>query len=178
VGLCVSGAGCQVVSHEILGEGARPVAPRDVVVQRFVDRFADPAGTLEVLDPRDIAASFASGSSLTPAALIAPCSTSTLAKIAHGTGENLIHRAAEVMLKERRRLVLIPRETPLSAIHLENMLTVTRAGAVVLPAMPGLYMLPQRVEDMIDFVVGKALDQIGVPHDLLKRWGEPQAVAT
>lgn len=175
VGLCVSGAGCQVISHEILGEGARPRQAADVV-DRFVDRFADPGGAVDVLDPRDIAASFASGSSLTPAALIAPCSTSSLARIATGTGENLIHRAAEVMLKERRRLVLIPRETPLSAIHLRNMLTVTEAGAVVLPAMPGLYTLPASVDEMVDFVVGKALDQLGVPHELLRRWGEPQPV--
>ena len=176
VGLCVSGAGCQVISHEVLGEGARPVVPRDVVVGRFVERFADGAGTVEVLDPRDIAASFASGSSLTPAALVAPSSTSTQAKIAHGTGETLIHRAAEVMLKERRRLVIVPRETPLSAIHLRNMLALTEAGAVVLPAMPGLYTLPRTVDDMVDFVVGKALDQLGVPHDLLARWGERERV--
>jgi 4-hydroxy-3-polyprenylbenzoate decarboxylase len=170
VGLCVSPAGCQVIAHEILGLGPRPSMDAQEIVARFVERFTDGAGLVEPLDHRDIAAPYASGSARVPAALVAPCSMGTLGRIAHGTGDNLIHRACEVMLKERRRLVLIPRETPLSAIHLDNMLTATRAGAVVLPAMPGLYTLPASVEDMIDFVVGKALDLLDVPHTLLRRW--------
>src|SRR5262249_44388046 len=105
-----------------------------------------------------------------------PCSMSTLANVAHGTGSNLIHRTSEVMLKERRRLVVVPRETPLSTIHLENMLTLTRAGAVVLPAMPGLYNRPATVEDMIDFVVARALDHLGVETALAPRWGEGRGV--
>jgi 4-hydroxy-3-polyprenylbenzoate decarboxylase len=104
----------------------------------------------------------------------------TLGAIAGGLADNLIERAADVMLKERRPLVLVPRETPLSAIHLENMLKLARAGAVVLPAMPGFYHRPQTVQDLVDFVVGKVLDRIGVDHALFARWrtpagGEPAA---
>jgi 4-hydroxy-3-polyprenylbenzoate decarboxylase len=101
-----------------------------------------------------------------------PCSTSSLGKIAHGTGDNLIHRVAEVMLKERGQLVLVTRETPASLIQLRNMVAVTEAGAVVLPASPALYTQPQSVGDMIDFVVGKALDVLRIDHALFPRWGE------
>lgn len=172
VGLCVSDAGAHVISHEILEAGPRPPADPGLVVASFAERFASPAGSVTVLGLNDLTAPFASGSSLAPAALIAPCSGSTLAAIAHGGARNLIHRCADVMLKERRRLVLMPRETPLSLIHLENMAAVTRAGAVVLPAMPGFYNLPRSVEELVDFVVAKALDHLGVPHELMARWGE------
>jgi 4-hydroxy-3-polyprenylbenzoate decarboxylase len=130
-----------------------------------------------VLGLNDLTAPFASGSSLAPAALIAPCSGSTLGAIATGTARNLIHRCADVMLKERRRLVLMTRETPLSLVQIENMAAVTRAGAVVMPAAPGLYGLPRSLDDMVDFMVAKALDQLGVPHDLMARWGEGAATA-
>ena len=105
-------------------------------------------------------------------ALIAPCSTSTLGRIAHGTGDNLIHRVAEVMLKERGMVVVIPRETPVSLIQLRNMVAITEAGGIIVPASPGLYTLPATVEDMVDFVVGKALDVMGLDHALFPRWGE------
>ena len=105
-------------------------------------------------------------------AVTAPCSGSTMAAIAHGTARNLIHRCADVMLKERRTLVLMPRETPLNLIHIENWAAVTRAGAIVMPAMPGFYGLPRRLEDLVDFMVAKALDHLGVPNDLIARWGE------
>lgn len=174
VGLCVSNAACQVIGHEILELDELPgPARRDEMIGHFLDRYA-PHTAVEVLDLGDFSCRFASGSSGATAALIAPCSMSTLANIAHGTGSNLIHRAAEVMLKERRRLVLMPRETPLSVVHIENMATVTRAGAIVLPAMPGLYARPRSVEDMIDFVVGRALDQLGVENALSPRWGDPE----
>ncbi|MGD9695641.1 MAG: UbiX family flavin prenyltransferase [Thermoleophilia bacterium] len=172
VGLCVSDAGAHVISHEILRAGTRPPDDPALAVEGFVERFAQEAGSVTVLGLNDLTAPFASGSSLAPAALIAPCSGATLAAIAHGTGRNLIHRCADVMLKERRRLVLMPRETPLSLIHIENMAAVTRAGAVVLPAMPGFYSEPRTIDDLVDFVVGKALDQLGVEHRLLARWGE------
>lgn len=173
VGLCVSPSGAHVLSHEVLDRGPGAPADLDEVVARFVERAASPSsGSVTVLGLNELTAPFASGSSLAPAALICPCSGSTLASIAHGTGRNLIHRCADVMLKERRRLVLMTRETPLSIIHLENMAAVTRAGALVLPASPGFYTMPRTLEDVVDFMVGKALDHLGVPHRLLRRWGE------
>ena len=178
VGLCVSGSGAHVISHEIMEAGTRPPDDPALVVNGFVERFATPPGSVTVLGLNDMTAPFASGSSLAPAALIAPCSGATLACIAHGTARNLIHRCADVMLKERRRLVLMPRETPLSLIHLENMAAVTRAGAVVMPAMPGFYTLPRSLDDLVDFMVAKALDHLGVEHRLLKRWGEERDPAT
>jgi flavin prenyltransferase len=172
VGLCVSDAGAQVISHELLEAGPRPPDDPALTVAAFVERFARPEGTVTVLGLNDLTAPFASGSSLAPAALVAPCSGSTLAAIAHGTSGNLIQRCADVMLKERRRLVLMTRETPLSLIAIENMAAVTRAGAVVMPAMPGFYGLPRSVGDLVDFMVAKALDHLGVPNELLARWGE------
>ena len=177
VGLCVSGSGAHVISHEILEAGPRPPADSALVVNAFVERYAARPGSVTILGLNDITAPFASGSSLAPAALIAPCSGATLACIAHGTARNLIHRCADVMLKERRRLVVMPRETPLSLIHLENMAALTRAGAIVMPAMPGFYNLPRSVDQLVDFMVAKALDHLGVPHDLLARWGEAPAGA-
>ena len=177
VGLCVSGSGAHVISHEILEAGTRPPDDPALVVNAFVERFATGRGSVTVLGLNDLTAPFASGSSLAPAALIAPCSGATLACIAHGTARNLIHRCADVMLKERRRLVVMPRETPLSLIHLENMAALTRAGAIVMPAMPGFYNLPRSVDQLVDFMVAKALDHLGVPHDLLARWGEAPAGA-
>jgi 4-hydroxy-3-polyprenylbenzoate decarboxylase len=101
----------------------------------------------------------------------------TLGAIAQGLADNLIERAADVMLKERRPLVLVPRETPLSAIHLDNMLKLARAGAVILPPAPGFYTHPRTVADLVDFVVARILDQLRVPHDLVARWGAPIAAA-
>lgn len=120
---------------------------------------------------RDFRAGIASGSFLTAGMTICPCSMGTLAAVAHGTSENLIHRAADVHLKERRKLVLVPRETPLGLVQLRNMVAVTEAGAVVLPASPAFYTHPQRIEDMVDFVVGRVCDQFGIVHQLTNRWG-------
>lgn len=116
----------------------------------------------------------ASGSFLTGGMVVCPCSGSTLSGIALGSSNNLIQRAADVHLKERRKLILVPRETPLSLIHLDNMRRAAEAGAVILPAMPGWYHGVQSVQDLVDFVVARILDQLGVEHDLMRRWGGNQ----
>jgi 4-hydroxy-3-polyprenylbenzoate decarboxylase len=124
----------------------------------------------------DRGAAPASGSSLTSGMVVCPCSMGTLSAIAAGASRSLIERAADVTLKERRKLVLVPRETPLSAIHLGNMLRLTRAGAVVMPAAPGFYHRPKQISDLVDFVVARVLDQLGVEQQLVKRWdGEAEA---
>ena len=120
---------------------------------------------------RDFQAGIASGSFLTSGMIVCPCSMGTAAAIAHGTSENLIHRAADVHLKERRKLVLVPRETPLGIVQLRNLTACAEAGAVILPAMPAFYTRPQSLADMVDFVVGRICDQVGVEHRLFERWG-------
>jgi 4-hydroxy-3-polyprenylbenzoate decarboxylase len=131
-------------------------------------------GLVTAFDDKDRGASPASGSALTAGMVIAPCSMGTLAAIAAGTSRSLVERAADVTLKERRPLVLLPRETPLSAIHLENMLRVTRAGAVVMPAAPGFYNRPEKIDDLVDFMVGRMLDHLGVENTVSRRWN-PEA---
>jgi 4-hydroxy-3-polyprenylbenzoate decarboxylase len=123
-----------------------------------------------VYDDEDRGATPASGSAPSGGMVVCPCSMGTLASIAQGTTRSLIERAADVVLKERRRLVLVPRETPYSLIHLQNMLRVTRAGAVVLPASPGFYHRPRRVDELIDFVVGRILSHLDVPHRIGPSW--------
>jgi 4-hydroxy-3-polyprenylbenzoate decarboxylase len=127
---------------------------------------------VRVFEDADRGAAPASGSGRSAGMVVCPCSMGTLSAIAAGSSRSLVERAADVALKERRPLVLVPRETPLSAIHLENMLRVTRAGAVVLPAAPGFYHRPTRIEDLVDFVVARVLDHLGVEHELVPRWGE------
>src|SRR5262249_20705611 len=116
----------------------------------------------------------ASGSFLTGGMVICPCSMGTVAAVAHGLSQNLIHRAADVHLKERRKLILVPRETPLGIVQLRNLTLCAEAGAVVLPASPAFYPRPRSVEDMVDFVIGRVCDQLGVEHGLFRRWGEPE----
>jgi 4-hydroxy-3-polyprenylbenzoate decarboxylase len=128
-------------------------------------------GRLLVHDHRDFRAGIASGSFPTAGMVVCPCSMGTVAAIAHGMSENLIHRAADVHLKERRKLVLVPRETPLGLIALRNLTACAEAGAVVLPAMPAFYTHPASIADMVDFVVARICDQLGVEHQLAKRWG-------
>jgi 4-hydroxy-3-polyprenylbenzoate decarboxylase len=131
---------------------------------------------VRVYDDRDRGAAPASGSSLSAGMVICPCSMGTISAIAVGASRSLVERAADVVLKERRRLIVVPRETPYSAIHLENMLSLTRAGAIVLPASPGFYHRPRSIDDLEAFVVARILDHLGVEHDLVPRWGgEPEA---
>ena len=166
VGVCASGAGAQVIALELFGD--RSMDPHGAL-ERMVADQGD--GAVRIWEQGDYSAPYASGSSRTDAVVICPCSMATVGTIAGGAEANLIHRAAAVQLKEGRKLVLVPRETPLSDIHLENLLRVRRAGATVLPAMPGFYHLPRSIEDMVDFVAGRVLDSIGVEQGMTKRWG-------
>lgn len=126
-----------------------------------------------VFDDNDRGARPASGSARTAGMVVCPCSMGTVSAIAHGTSRSLVERAADVTLKERRRLLLVPRETPLSLVHLENMTAVTRAGAIVLPAAPGFYHQPQQISELVDFIVARILDQLDIDHSIGRRWGVP-----
>jgi 4-hydroxy-3-polyprenylbenzoate decarboxylase len=140
-------------------------------VERLYAHLEVEAG-IEMVHPDDLFCPAASGSAAPDAMIVIPCSMGTLARISAGISGNLIERAADVMLKERRPLLLVPRETPLSTIHLENMLRLSRAGAQIVPAMPAFYHGPDSVIDLVDFMVGKVLDQLRIGHELFKRWGE------
>jgi 4-hydroxy-3-polyprenylbenzoate decarboxylase len=165
VGVSASGAGVEVLATELYGD---PKLDRDEVLRRLV---GDAKG-VTVHAPDDWSAPYASGSAQVDAYVICPCSMATVGTISSGAMDNLIHRAASVALKEGRRLVLMPRETPLSAIHLQGMLTLRQAGATILFLAPGFYHAPQSIDDLVDFVVARALDQIGVSNELQKRWGQ------
>jgi 4-hydroxy-3-polyprenylbenzoate decarboxylase len=128
------------------------------------------SGSIELFDQWNVAATIASGSYECAGMVVVPCSMGTLARIATGISSNLLERAADAALKERRKLILVPRETPLSLIHLRNMTAVTEAGAIVMPAMPGFYHLPKSVEDLVDMIAGRVLDGLGVDSNLLRRW--------
>lgn len=145
--------------------------PQDA--EKFLaERIGTFSGELRVYGRDDWYAPMASGSNPGDAMVICPCTMGTLGKIAGGISDDLITRAADVMLKEKRPLILVPRETPFSAIHLENMLRLAHAGAVILPPNPGFYHHPQSVQDIVDFVVARILDHLRVAHTLIKRWGE------
>lgn len=129
---------------------------------------------IRIWDEHDFTAPFASGSSPCAGMAVVPCTMGTLGAIAAGLSQNLIHRAADVCLKERRPLILVPRETPLNRIHLSNLLKVSEAGAIILPAMPGFYHRPRSVSDIVDFMVARILDQLGIEHSLTPPWGGGQ----
>ena len=147
---------------------SRPSEARAALLQRLP---AVDGEKLSVFGREEWFAPVASGSNPPDAMVICPCSMGTLAAIAHGLSDNLIERAADVVLKEGRKLVLVPRDTPFSTIHLENMLRLARAGAVILPPSPGFYDHPQQISDIVDFVVARVLDQVAVPNQLMQRWG-------
>ena len=177
---CLLAAGCRV--QLLYSQVAQIVARQEMALELpgrpadaeafFKARFAALPGTLAVFGREEWFAPVASGSNPPDAMIVCPCTMGTLAAIAQGLASNLIERAADVALKEGRKLVLVPRETPFSAIHLENMLRLARAGAVILPPNPGFYHHPQRIDDLVDFVVARLLDQVGVAHSLMARWGD------
>lgn len=170
VHLIVSPAAAEVVAFEL----GRQVHVDSFELRHLVgDAVAAVAADLVVYHHyRDFRAGIASGSFPTAGMAICPCSMGTCAAIAHGLSQNLIHRAADVHLKEKRRLVLVPRETPLNLVQLRNLTTCAEAGAVVLPAMPAFYTRPQTLQDAVDFIVGRVCDQLGVEHELFRRWGD------
>ena len=138
----------------------------------LASRFGTAEGQLQVYGRDEWFAPIASGTNPSDAMVICPCTMGTLAAIAHGMSDNLIERAADVSIKEGRKLIIVPRETPFSAIHLENMLKLARLGCVILPANPGFYHHPESVQDMVDFVVARILDHLEIPHHLMPRWGD------
>lgn len=140
----------------------------------LTEHYQAAPGLLTVFGREQWTAPIASGSHHASHMVVCPCTTGTLASIANGNSDNLIERAADVMLKEQRKLVMVVREMPLSVIHLENMLRLARAGATIMPANPGFYYQPKKVEDLVDFVVARILDHLDVSHDLVKPWGEDQ----
>jgi 4-hydroxy-3-polyprenylbenzoate decarboxylase len=169
--------------HLVLSPAAVQVIEQEMERRVRLDRFelaqllGDSAAEFTAEQVRyhhymDFQAGIASGSFLTGGMIVCPCSMGTVGAIAHGLSQNLIHRAADVHLKERRPLILVPRETPLHLIQLRNLTTCAEAGAVVLPAMPAFYTRPQSLQDAIDFIVGRICDQLGIVHHLLPRWGE------
>jgi 4-hydroxy-3-polyprenylbenzoate decarboxylase len=174
VHLLISPAAAQVIEQELdrrvrldrfvladlLGDGAAAFVPERVQYHHYMD----------------FRAGIASGSFPTAGMIVCPCSMGTIGAIAHGLSQNLIHRAADVHLKERRTLILVPRETPLHLIQLRNLTTCSEAGAVVLPAMPPFYTRPQTLQDAVDFIVGRICDQLGIAHSLARRWGEPDRI--
>ena len=166
VGLCASSAGIEVLATELYRE---PMLARDDVLTRFI---GDAGDRITVYGTDEWKSPYASGSAKVDAYVVCPCSMSTVGTLASGAMTNLIHRAASVALKERRKLVLVPRETPLSSIHLRGLATLNEAGAVILFAAPGFYHGADSVQDLVDFVVARCLDQLGIDTSLVRRWGE------
>ncbi len=166
VGVCASRSGVEVLATELYRD---PSLPREEVLSRFV---GDGGQQVTVYAEGDFSSPYASGSAKVDAYVICPCSMATVGTLASGAMQNLIHRAASVALKERRTLVLVPRETPLSSIHLRGLATLNEAGAVVLFAAPGFYHGAETVADLVNFVVARCLDQLGIDNSLVARWGQ------
>jgi len=166
VGVTVSGAAIEVIATELYGDAR---LSQDEVLARFTEGTGD---QVTIYAANDWRAPYASGSAKVDAYVICPCSMGTLGTIASGAMQNLIHRAASVALKEERKLILCPRETPLSTIHLENMLTLRRAGATVMFLAPGFYHGSESVDQLVDFIVARVLDHLGLDNALTPRWGQ------
>lgn len=174
VHVTISPSGAEVFAHELgIPLDLKHIDPQQLLSSEPIARTAEdsPRGELVYHHFQNFRAGIASGSFLTGGMVVCPCSMGTLASIASGQSTNLIQRAADVHLKERRRLIVVPRETPLGSIQLENMKRLADAGAVILPAMPGFYHGATTILDLVDFVVGRICDQLGVPHRLFQRWG-------
>jgi flavin prenyltransferase len=167
----VSDYGRRLLRDE-LGDGASVDRLREYLVGTYGERASK--GTYTIFSNKDLGATIASGSHNCEAMVIVPCSMKTLAGVAHGLSRNLIERAADVMLKERRRLVLVPRETPMSLPQLRNMVLCAEAGAMIMPAMPAFYQMPKTLDDLASFMAGKILATLGFPHDLYPQWGGEQ----
>jgi 4-hydroxy-3-polyprenylbenzoate decarboxylase len=173
----ISPAGEKVMQLETGMRLGRTLREKEEALTRALEIGGEAHGTLRLFDPMNLAAPISSGSFPSAGMVIVPCSTGTLARVANGISSNLIERAADVMLKERRRLVVVPRETPLSEIHLRNLLSLRQAGADILPAMPAFYHRPRTIADMIDMIVGRILDRLGVENSLFYRWGKDTAAS-
>jgi len=171
--LMVSKAARSVLAWEL---DVRLPRHREAVASYFAGQFGAQADQIRVFGEQEWSAPVASGSGAPHAMVVCPCSMGTLSSIAVGSSHNLITRAADVVLKERRRLILVPRETPLSLIHLRNMVTLAELGAIVLPANPGFYHRPTNVEQIVDFIVARVLDQLQIEHDLSIRWGSAEGM--
>jgi 4-hydroxy-3-polyprenylbenzoate decarboxylase len=170
----VSATGWQILAAEV-GNGKVPGPP--AARRRWLGRLIPSSRPFRLHAEDDFGIPFASGSNPPDAMIVAPCSTGTLGRIAHGVSSSVLTRCADVVLKERRRLVLVVREMPLSVVHLENMLSLARAGADVLPACPGFYHRPKSVSELVDFVASRALSRAGIEAGVLPRWGEKDAGA-
>lgn len=160
VHIIITDSGKQVLNYET-----------DYTVDLLIKHLKEFGSNIKIHDIDNLFAATASGSFKTDGMIILPCSMSTVGEIANGMSKNLLGRSADVCLKERRKLIVVPRETPFNTIHLKNMLSLTEAGAVILPAMPGFYHKPETIEDMIDFVVGKVMDTLEIENNLFKKWG-------
>lgn len=169
VHLMISAAGRIVLSDEL--DWKLPARASDIQTM-LIEQFGCEPDLLSVYGEQQWSSPLASGSHRVPTMIVCPCTMGTLSSIAIGSSDNLINRAADVMLKESRKLILVPRETPFSAIHLENMLKLSRLGVCILPPNPGFYFKPRELEHIIDFVVARVLDQAGIEHTLIPRWGE------
>ncbi|MDQ2993427.1 MAG: UbiX family flavin prenyltransferase [Pseudomonadota bacterium] len=177
---CLLQANCKV--YLLVSDAARAVAAHEESIvlpgqtsklaAQLQSQFQVPAEQLQIFADHEWTAPIASGSAFVDAMVVCPCSSGSLSAIASGASNNLIERAADVMLKEQRKLVLVHRETPVSAIHLENMLKLAKLGVVILPASPGFYHQPTSINDLIDFIVARILNSINVPHKLVKQWGQ------